>query len=36
MSSEYPYEVESTLWEWARLETLKAHYQALQARQLDV
>jgi hypothetical protein len=29
---EYTYEVESTLWEWERLETLKSHYQALQAR----
>jgi hypothetical protein len=36
MSSGYTYEVESTLWEWERLETLKAHYQALQARQPDV
>ena len=29
---EYTYEVESTLWEWERLETLKSHYQALRER----
>ena len=29
---EYTYEVESTFWEWERLETLKSHYQALHER----
>ena len=29
---EYSYEVESAFWEWERLETLKAHYQALRER----
>jgi hypothetical protein len=29
---DYTYEVESTLWEWERLETLKSHYQALRER----
>lgn len=29
---EYSYEVESTFWEWERLETLQAHYQALHER----
>ena len=29
---EYTYEVESTFWEWERLETLKSHYQALHQR----
>jgi len=29
---EYAYEVESTLWEWEQLETLKSHYQALRER----
>jgi hypothetical protein len=29
---DYRYEVEKDFWEWDRLETLKAHYQALRAR----
>jgi hypothetical protein len=29
---DYRYEVEKDFWEWERLETLKAHYQALRAR----
>jgi hypothetical protein len=29
---EYAYEVEREFWEWERLETLKAHYEALRAR----
>lgn len=29
---EYRYEVERDFWEWERLETLKAHYQALRER----
>ena len=31
-TGQYTYEVESTLWEWERLETLKSHYQALHER----
>jgi hypothetical protein len=29
---DYRYEVEKDFWEWERLETLKAHYQALRGR----
>jgi hypothetical protein len=29
---DYSYEVERDFWEWERLETLKAHYQALRER----
>ncbi len=29
---DYTYEVEKDFWEWERLETLKAHYQALHER----
>jgi len=29
---EYTYAVESELWEWERLETLKSHYHALRQR----
>jgi hypothetical protein len=29
---EYSYEVERDFWEWERLETLRAHYQALRER----
>jgi hypothetical protein len=29
---DYSYEIERDFWEWERLETLKAHYQALRER----
>jgi hypothetical protein len=29
---DYRYETERDFWEWERLETLKAHYQALRER----
>jgi hypothetical protein len=30
--ADYRYEIETDFWEWERLETLKAHYQALRER----
>src|SRR5262245_140484 len=30
--ADYSYDVERVFWEWEQLETLKAHYQALQER----
>ena len=30
--ADYSYDVEKAFWEWEHLETLKAHYQALQER----